>query len=74
MFKLQKSVDDVLQTASTVIDELEAAASRASSKSTEKREKVRELESEADALDQEAVRGDTVAKRFRELITVDGDV
>ncbi len=66
-----KSVDEVLETASKVIDDLEAAASRASTKASAKRETISLLENEADSLDKEAVKGDTVAKRFKALITVD---
>lgn len=70
MFK-QKSVEDVLKVASTVIDDLEAAASRASDKANAKNAEVVKLQAEVQDLDLEAKKGRTVAARFKELITVD---
>lgn len=65
-----KSVDDVLKVASKVVTDLELAAKRAEDKAEVKNTQVQKLKTEVQELDAEAERGNTVAARFRDLITV----
>ena len=65
------TVSDVLLSADKLIIDLQDAAQRASIKSDNKQIEANELAIEIHDLNHEAVLGNTIADRFRNLITVD---
>ncbi len=66
-----KTVDDVLKNASKVIDELDAAASRALKTANTKSDEIAKLQVQVEVSLKEATKGETIANRFRDLITVE---